>query len=214
MLVYAAAAILIAWQPLQPKAFAVALHINKDTVLQAVLLPEEREKLKALSSCTEIREIAYREILLGKSEITSDNKNAQLAAQLISGTIFKPGEIFSFNRIVGPRTVSRGFTMGRSVIQTVYGPEFVPDVGGGVCQTSTVIYQAAKSAGLEIVERHPHVLSVGYAASGEDAAVVYGSQDMKFRNNRNRPVKILCAFEGFEKKILVAEIVEIVPEEV
>jgi hypothetical protein len=68
VLVYVAAAILIAWQPLEPKALDVALPLNKDTVLQAVLLPEEREKLRELSSRIEIREITYREIHLGKAE--------------------------------------------------------------------------------------------------------------------------------------------------
>jgi len=110
---------------------------------------------------------------------------------MINGTVVQPGEVFSFNRAVGPRTASRGFVEGRSVVENAYGElEMVPDIGGGVCRASTVLYQAALNAGLEVVERHEHGLPVEYAEVGKDAAVAWPYWDFKFRNTAGVPVTI------------------------
>ncbi|WP_242655867.1 VanW family protein [Desulfofundulus australicus] len=128
--------------------------------------------------------------LLGYAEIPNPpdggGENAALAALLINGKVVQPGEVFSFNRAVGPRTVSRGFVEGRSVVETVYGPKLVPDVGGGVCRASTALHLAVLNAGLEVVERHNHSMPVSYAEPGKDAAVAWPYWDFRFRNTAGK----------------------------
>ncbi|MGB9804294.1 VanW family protein, partial [Desulfofundulus sp.] len=101
-----------------------------------------------------------------------------------------PGEVFSFNRAVGPRTVSRGFVEGGSVVETVYGPKAVPDVGGGVCRTATALHLAVLNAGLEVVERHGHSMPVSYAEPGKDAAVAWPYWDFRFKNTSGKTLAI------------------------
>jgi hypothetical protein len=113
----------------------------------------------------------------------SNNFNAIFAAKLIDGKILRPGEVFSFNQILGPRTVERGYAVG----QNSNGD---PDVGGGICREATVVYQAARDAGLNIIERNTHTPYVKYALPGEDAAVQYGLYDMRFANSSAVPVMI------------------------
>ena len=105
--------------------------------------------------------------------------NIALASKALDNCLVKPGEVFSFNGQVGPRTAKRGY---REAI-VIEANQFVPGLGGGVCQVSTTLYNAVLLAGLEIVERSNHSLAIAYAPLGRDATVSYGYQDLKFRNN-------------------------------
>ena len=109
--------------------------------------------------------------------------NAEVAARYTDSFILYPGMEFSFNRTVGKRTVKRGFITGHDVFDNVV-------VGGGVCRTSTVIYQVAKNASLEILERHPHSLPINYTPPGTDATVSWGTKDLRFNNNLDKPLVI------------------------
>ena len=122
--------------------------------------------------------------LLDKSE--NRLKNIRLAAQSINAYILKPGEVFSFNKIVGERSAERGYLPAATIING----EKKEDFGGGVCQLASTLYQAAESAGLEIIERHNHQKDVGYTAPGTDAAVNYGTLDMKFKNSTDSSLMI------------------------
>ncbi len=151
--------------------------------------------LKCMERAEAIAEKLHVPKLLGAAEIPNPSDagaiNAELAAAMINGTVVQPGEVFSFNQAVGPRTASRGFVEGRSVVENAYGElEMVPDIGGGVCRASTVLYQAALNAGLEVVERHEHGLPVEYAEVEKDAAVAWPYWDFKFRNTAGVPVTI------------------------
>lgn len=112
--------------------------------------------------------------------------NAQRASELINGTVIQPGEMFSFNKVVGSRTVSRGFIESRIIV----GNRYETGVGGGVCRTSTALYQAAKQAGLQINEVHQHSMPVGYAFRGQDAAVWFNTMDLKITNTKECPILI------------------------
>lgn len=114
--------------------------------------------------------------------------NIKLATQLINGTCLKPGETFSFNGVVGERTKQRGFKTAAAYS----GGKVVEDVGGGICQVSTTLFNAAVKADLEIVERHNHSLTVGYVDKGKDAAVDWGNLDLQFTNNTDDNVYICC----------------------
>lgn len=112
--------------------------------------------------------------------------NIRRAAKEISAMILAPGEVFSFNAVVGARTASTGYEKAPAIVEGEKQMEY----GGGVCQLATTICQAADKAGLAILERHNHQKEVAYAAQGTDAAVNYGTLDMKFKNTSNHSVMI------------------------
>lgn len=115
--------------------------------------------------------------------------NVALAAEKMNGTVLAPGEVFSYNDVVGERTVKNGFKMA-----AVYeNGKSVDGIGGGVCQVSTTLYSAVLYADLKIVSRQNHSLPVSYVPLGQDATVVDGSIDFKFSNSTNYPVKIVSS---------------------
>ena len=105
--------------------------------------------------------------------------NVQLMANYIDGTIVRPGEAFSFNESVGPRTSERGFREGQMII----GSLLLPAIGGGVCQTATTLFNNAFELGLPIVERHNHSFYISHYPLGRDATVSWGGPDFAFRND-------------------------------
>lgn len=113
-------------------------------------------------------------------------QNLKLAAKAVNGTVVKPNETFSFNKTVGPRTAEKGYKEAPVLI----GKEHTTGLGGGVCQVSTTLFNAAQKAGLNIVERHTHDIEVVYAKNGTDATVSYGSLDMKFKNTKDYNILI------------------------
>ncbi len=119
-----------------------------------------------------------------------DNKdrchNIRLASKLIDGTKIENGEVFSFNSAVGERTVKRGF----KIAKIIKDGEFVEGVGGGVCQVSTTLYNAALLSGCIIREYHPHSLPVSYVAPSRDAMVSGTYYDLKFQNVSGREIYI------------------------
>lgn len=117
--------------------------------------------------------------------------NLRLAAGKVNGTVIMPGEIFSYNTVVGKRTIEAGYKNA-----AIYENGRVVDgLGGGICQISTTLYNAVLFANLEIVERRNHQFVPSYVSAGRDATVVYGSTDFRFKNNRNYPIKIVCSVE-------------------
>lgn len=112
--------------------------------------------------------------------------NIEIATSAINGTVVMPGETFSFNDVVGPRTVERGYKEAGTYV----GNKVEPGIGGGICQVSTTIYRAAMKANLRSVERTNHSMAVGYIAPGLDATVSYGYLDYKFKNTYDFPIYI------------------------
>ncbi len=112
--------------------------------------------------------------------------NVALAAKAIDGVLLKPGGEFSFNKAVGPRVVERGF---REAPEIVDG-ELVPGVGGGICQVSSTLYNAALLSGLAIQERTNHAKPLSYVQMGRDATVVYGELDFRFVNDSDSPLLV------------------------
>ena len=118
--------------------------------------------------------------------------NLALAASKLDGHLLMPGEIFSYNDRVGPRTESRGW---KTAHQFQDG-QIVDGVGGGVCQSSSTLYNAVLMGGLKIVERHNHSLPVAYLSPARDASVSYGHLDFKFANNTDGPLYLSAAADG------------------
>ncbi|MFZ5591207.1 MAG: VanW family protein [Bacillota bacterium] len=135
--------------------------------------------------------------------------NAQIALKMLNNQWISPGQIFSFNRVVGPRTISRGFVVSRSIVGDGKKYRYISDVGGGVCRAATVLHQAvARVKGVKIIERHRHVLPVPYAATGQDAAVWYGKQDYRFINKRAKPLLIKAWWDGEAGNRLIVALYE------
>lgn len=129
-------------------------------------------------------------------------KNIALCVKTINGTKVDPGKTFSFNTAAGPRTGKRGYKKAKVMIDGKY----VMDFGGGVCQVSTTLYNAAAAAGLEVTERHRHQKPVSYVNEGQDAAVNYNDLDLKFVNNSDGVIRLDITQDG---KKITANIVKI-----
>ena len=122
--------------------------------------------------------------------------NLRLACEAINGYCVNPGETFSYNEVVGQRTEKQGYKLA-----TVYqSGEIAEDIGGGVCQVSTTLWNAAMKADCEIVERHEHSRPVAYVDRGKDATVNWGTQDMKFKNTSDSPMYIV-AYVSSNKRV-------------
>lgn len=133
-----------------------------------------------------------------KYDLQNENRatNLALAASKINGTVVAPGNQFSYNSIVGARTIATGYKESK-----IYSNGQVVDgIGGGICQISSTLYNAIVFANLDIKERHNHQFITSYVSPGRDATVVYGSKDLKFINNRSYPIKIIAtASDGIVK---------------
>lgn len=125
--------------------------------------------------------------------------NIELAAQKLDGVVIMPGETFSYNQAVGQRTKAAGFKEA-----TAYSNgQVVQEVGGGICQVSSTLYNAVLYANLEIDERTNHGFKPSYVKPGLDATVSWGGPDFKFKNNRNYPVRIKTDTSGKVLKIYI-----------
>ena len=115
--------------------------------------------------------------------------NLRLAANKINGYVLLPGETFSYNTVVGKRSIAAGYKEA-----AVYeNGEVVQGLGGGICQISTTLFNAALFSNMEIVELYNHQFVPSYVSAGRDATVVYGVKDFKFKNSRKYAIKILCS---------------------
>ena len=117
---------------------------------------------------------------------TSRGSNIHVAGKSTSDILIMPGENFSYNKATGARTWSNGYKTAKVIV----GGKYVNGEGGGVCQVSTTIYNAALISGMEIEEVHNHTFPSRYAPRGKDAAVSYGYTDLKFKNPFSHPIYI------------------------
>lgn len=178
--------------------FAISLDDAKN------LLQEEKDEyvipLKVLYPSVTTNMIgteAFPDLLSEFStKYAASNKNRTtnliLASKKINGTVLMPGETFSYNKVVGARTIEAGYKEA-----PIYVSGRVEDgIGGGICQITTTLYNAVLYANLDIVERSNHQFVPSYAGPSRDATVVYGAIDFKFKNNRDYPIKITCSVSG------------------
>lgn len=124
-------------------------------------------------------------------------ENIRLSAESINGTILLPGQIMSFNEVTGPIREEFGYKDATVIV----GGQYTSGVGGGVCQTSTTLYNALILAGVTILERSPHSIPPRYVDLGRDAAVAENLLDLKFRNDFDYPIYI--ATEAKNNRIFV-----------
>lgn len=114
------------------------------------------------------------------------SKNIELSALALNNIIVGDGDYFSFNTMVGERSEARGYQPAYEIVNK----KMVMGIGGGICQTSSTLFNAIDQLALRITERHHHSLSVGYVVAGRDATVSYGTLDFKFQNTSGVPLLI------------------------
>ncbi|MDR7855702.1 VanW family protein [Tissierella sp.] len=126
-------------------------------------------------------------------------ENIKLSAKAISNKLISPGEEVSYNNTTGPRESKNGYKEANVII----GGELTPGLGGGVCQTSTTMYNALLLADITILERHPHSIPANYVPYGQDAAVAYGYLDLRFRNDFDFPIYTYAKVVGSSVHIYI-----------
>jgi vancomycin resistance protein YoaR len=119
--------------------------------------------------------------------------NIANAASKINGKTLMPGDVFSFNEVVGPRSAANGFYSAKEYVNG----ETVDGIGGGTCQVSSTLYNAVLYSDLSIVTRTNHMFPVDYCPIGQDATVADSGIDFKFVNSMNYPIKISAVTEGY-----------------
>ena len=136
---------------------------------------------------------SYTLITSFTTETTADanrNTNIALAAQALNGKTLMPGQTLSFNETTGQRTLQKGYKEAGAIS----GGKTVQEVGGGVCQLATTLFNAVLRADLQIVKRSPHAWPSSYVPKGEDATVNWPGVDFSFRNNRDTPIFIVARY--------------------
>ena len=179
-----------------PHVDGIEFEISMDEAKE--LLNEQKEEYKIPLKITKpsvttdnLGDEAFPDVLATYSTkySTADSNrstNIVISANKINGVVLMPEEEFSYNKILGPRTPQAGYKLGAAYI----GGKVVSDYGGGVCQTSSTLYNSVLFSNLEVVSRTSHYFAAAYVPIGRDATVYWPSLDFKFKNNRKYPIKI------------------------
>ncbi len=177
----------------------VALQTGNGTQMIAI----SQETIQPSVTKAELEQ-SFGKITEARTNASNSNRNRltniRLALDTLNGVCIRPGETFSFNSVVGQRTTERGYKSAGAFVDGMVSEE----VGGGICQVSTTLFNAAVKSNLEIVERQPHSRPVGYVDKGKDAAVSWPSQDFKFTNNTDYPVYIVTNMGEDDKRCVVS----------
>jgi vancomycin resistance protein YoaR len=121
------------------------------------------------------------------SSIYNRSHNVELSTKAIDHIVVMPGETFSFNQTVGQRTIERGYREAKIIVKG----EYSEGIGGGICQTSSTLFNSVDQADLEIIERKSHSREVPYVPKKRDATVSWGGPDFKFKNPSKSPILIV-----------------------
>jgi vancomycin resistance protein YoaR len=137
-----------------------------------------------------------REVVMSYSTYFSANpsriQNLRVAAGKINGTVIMPGEKFSFNDVVGRRSVKEGFKLAPILVRG----QHATGIGGGICQVCSTLYNCVLFADMKIVRRANHSVPVAYVPPGRDATVSFGSLDFVWQNTYDTPVAVTSEFQG------------------
>lgn len=120
------------------------------------------------------------------------SNNIMLAVRAVNNQVVFPGRTFSFNRTLGQRTLQKGYQQARIIVKG----EYSEGIGGGICQVSSTLFNAADRAGMHIVQRYAHSKRVAYVPPGRDATVSWPEPDFRFRNSYSMPVLIRADSSG------------------
>ncbi len=181
---------LLAYDSLSSVAVGLASG-SSEIELATQALPPVEDPLGSLADKLDIGIVLGRYSTPYSTEARSADRthNLKVGAARLDGFVLMPGEQFSFNDVVGPRTTEAGFRYAPGITSG----EVVDVVGGGICQVSSTLYAAAFFAGLELTSSRPHSRPSSYVDMGLDSTVVYGAIDMKLQNPYDFPVVVHMA---------------------
>jgi vancomycin resistance protein YoaR len=178
---------------------------KKFSVLQ-VPLPDRLEAvISLLKPKITAKDLSAFKYILGEFQTAYDpgeenrTHNILVAVAAIDNTIIQPQQVFSFNEKIGQVTRDNGYQLAPVIKDNHYELDY----GGGICQVSTTLYNAACLAGLEIIERHTHGIPVPYIESGQDATVAMGILDLKIKNDFLEPVYLKCQAENGRLSVII-----------
>ena len=169
-------------QALAAKDFDAKIEASGSTVAPEITAASAKEQYKTIGSFT-----------TNTTSNKNRNTNVRLAAEAINGTVIKPGHEFSFNGTVGQRTEAKGYK-GAAAYNN---GEVVQEIGGGVCQVSTTLYNAVYRSGLgeeSITFRRSHTFEPNYITPGQDATVSWEQPDFRFVNTSSAPIGIRASY--------------------
>ncbi|WP_035323845.1 VanW family protein [Peribacillus kribbensis] len=135
------------------------------------------------------------------SSVAGRTRNVELSAQAINNVIIGRQDYFSFNTTVGPSDQAHGYQPAKEAVDG----KLVDGIGGGICQTSSTLYNAIDQLKVSYVEKHHHSLTVGYVPKGRDATVSYGGLDFRFQNTTGAPL-LLKAYVNKARGELTVEV--------
>lgn len=150
---------------------------DREVLLTGTIIPSKFTTEKAQSMGIKEKISSYSTKY--SSYLRSRVSNIHLLAKTLDGTIIAPGEVFSFNKTIGPRTAAKGYKEAPVIVNG----KLVPGLGGGICQVTTTMFNTIFFAGLPIPERRNHSFYISKYPTGRDATVSYPSVDLKFRND-------------------------------
>ncbi len=183
------------------------------------IAPKDEESLKMVQDKLGTFSTSYA---INSEEDENRITNMKVAASKINTVVLYPEEVFSANAFFGETTEENGYKLAK----VIKNGEFIDEYGGGVCQVSTTLYNAALYAELDILERKNHSLKVLYADYGYDAALASDYIDLKFKNNTNYPIyiesyltenQVICNIYGYDERAenreikFQNELVEVIP---
>lgn len=179
-------------EPIKERIYQMVSTLESGSIEIEPTLTQPQVTVADLEKLVTLRASASTTVSYRSTE--NRTNNIRRAFQLISGTIIQPGETFSFNGIVGERSTENGFYEAE---EYAYG-EKTMGIGGGVCQASSTVYQAAVAAGMQITKREQHSLAVNYAAYGFDATVYWSKNrkiDLAFKNTSDSAIYIAASVQ-------------------
>lgn len=162
----------------------VAASAKGDHVFLPLYVLESQYEVDEIPFLTEVTVASFTTYFNASNSGRSEN--IKLSASALHNIVVGDGDYFSFNTMVGERTVEMGYQPAPEIINK----ELVMGIGGGICQTSSTLFNAVDQLNVNIVERHHHSLNIGYVPTGRDATVSYGLLDFKFQNTSGVPFLI------------------------
>lgn len=168
-------------------AIAAGTHDEEETIFLVMKRVDAAVTINDLAN-VDIEKVisSYETTFVTWGEGVGRSGNIRRAAAKIDGTILLPGQTFSFNDKVGPRTLENGFVLAPEI----QGDELVTGIGGGTCQVSSTLHAAALFGAMDILDRQNHSRPSSYTPPGMDATVSYPLVDLKIRNNFSFPIMI------------------------
>lgn len=163
---------------------------GKDVKMAAVVIDDEPQYTRKILEKIDTQLGTYQTSYASSS--SSRANNLATGAKFIDGTVLYPGEVFSAYEHLSPFTLENGYSVAGAYSQG----KVIDDIGGGICQVTTTLYNAVLRAELEIVERAPHSMTVGYVKPAMDAAIAGTYKDLKFKNNLEKPIYIQSYTSG------------------